>query len=173
MPADKSKMGRLSRAAGQRFESVVRKDLEEKGWIVDRWTNNVEWPESNINLPSEERIGKLVPAKPSMVFNPIIKRRVPQGLNTGFPDFIALKPTIEKRPYMDEAGNRFDVIVYLTYGIEVKMEGILSREEKEKCEWLLESNKFSKILVARKTKVKNRIVVVYEDFEEIKKRMRK
>ena len=34
--------GKKSRASGQRFELNVRKDLEEKGWIVDKWTNNVE-----------------------------------------------------------------------------------------------------------------------------------
>ena len=36
-------MGKKSKAKGMRFESKVRKDLESKGWIVDKWTNNVEF----------------------------------------------------------------------------------------------------------------------------------
>ncbi len=71
---------------------------------------------------------------------------------------------------------RFDTIKkknpYEVIGIEVKMTGELDRQEKEKCIWLLENKIFSKILVARKTKVKNKIVVEYEDFKEIEKRMR-
>ena len=37
------KKGKKSRAAGARFELRVRKDLEDKGWIVDKWSNNVEF----------------------------------------------------------------------------------------------------------------------------------
>ena len=39
---DKQKQGKKNRQAGARFELKVRSDLESKGWIVDRWTNNVE-----------------------------------------------------------------------------------------------------------------------------------
>jgi len=39
------KKGRTSRAAGARFELKVRKDLEDKGWIVDKWGNNIEFEE--------------------------------------------------------------------------------------------------------------------------------
>ncbi len=37
------KRGRKSRARGARFELIVREDLESKGWIVAKWTNNVEF----------------------------------------------------------------------------------------------------------------------------------
>ncbi|KKN19170.1 hypothetical protein LCGC14_0948560, partial [marine sediment metagenome] len=40
---DKVLMGKRSRAQGQRFEKRVREDLEKKEWIVDRWTNNIEF----------------------------------------------------------------------------------------------------------------------------------
>lgn len=40
------KRGRISKAAGVRFELKVREDLEKKGWIVDRWSNNVEFEEN-------------------------------------------------------------------------------------------------------------------------------
>lgn len=45
----KIKSGKLSRAAGARFELNVRKDLEEKGWIIDKWTNNVEFEKEENN----------------------------------------------------------------------------------------------------------------------------
>lgn len=59
--------GKRSKRLGSDFERRVRLDLEEKGWIVDRWTNNVE--------------GKLVPAKTNRF----------QMRNTGFPDFVAFQ----------------------------------------------------------------------------------
>ena len=39
------KKGRKSREVGKRFELKVREDLEKTGWIVARWTNNVEFRE--------------------------------------------------------------------------------------------------------------------------------
>ncbi|MBU2576651.1 MAG: hypothetical protein KKF50_02925 [Nanoarchaeota archaeon] len=36
------KRGGKARAAGGQFELRVRKDLEAKGWIVDKWSNNVD-----------------------------------------------------------------------------------------------------------------------------------
>ena len=39
---DKSKRGKLARASGARFELKVRSDLESQGWIMDKWTNNVD-----------------------------------------------------------------------------------------------------------------------------------
>jgi len=67
--------GKKSRAAGARFELKVRNELEGQGWIMDKWTNNVDLKES-----------KLVKAKRK--YNPY--RKV-LGIGTGFPDFIAFK----------------------------------------------------------------------------------
>ncbi len=39
------KRGSMSKSSGGAFELKVRKDLEEKGWIVDKWSNNVEFEE--------------------------------------------------------------------------------------------------------------------------------
>jgi len=41
--SEKSARGKKSRAAGQKFETKVRQDLEELGWIVSKWNNNVEF----------------------------------------------------------------------------------------------------------------------------------
>jgi hypothetical protein len=136
----KVKMGSKSRAEGGAFELKVRKDLEEKGWVVDKWSNNVDG-------------GNLIPAKRR--FNPFNKVMT---IGTGFPDFVCF----QKMKYG----------LYKVIGVEVKMNGNLSREEKGKCQWYLDNGIFSEIWVAGKVKEKNRVRVEYVDFGEIGKRMR-
>ena len=68
-------MGRKSRAAGKRFELKVRHDLQDKGWVVCKWANNVDLITN-----------KLIPAKHT--FNTFTKA---MSEGTGFPDFIAFK----------------------------------------------------------------------------------
>lgn len=70
------KRGKRSRAAGARFELKVRKYMEDGGWVLDKWTNNVDLD-----------AGLLVKAKRK--YNPFKKMLI---IGTGFPDFIALKP---------------------------------------------------------------------------------
>ena len=57
---DKKKQGKKNRAAGAAFELRVRKDLESQGWIVDKWSNNVEhvikFDKYNLNRRSDGRI---------------------------------------------------------------------------------------------------------------------
>jgi hypothetical protein len=137
----KVRMGKKSKASGGQFELRVRKDLENKGWIVDKWSNNVE-------------DGEMIPAKRK--FNPFNKVMT---IGTGFPDFVCFQ--------------RMDGKLCKVIGVEVKMNGTLSRVEKEKCAWYLERGTFSEILVASKIKEKNRVRVEYVDFWEIGKRMRK
>ena len=62
---EKVKQGKRNRRAGAMFELKVRRYLESKDWIVDKWTNQVE-------------DGKLRPAK-SNRFN---------MRTCGFPDFV-------------------------------------------------------------------------------------
>ena len=138
----KIKRGSKARATGGQFELRVRKDLEEKEWIVDKWSNNVDLEEN-----------KIIPAKRK--FNPFSKVMT---IGTGFPDFIAFQNLGERR---------FKVI-----GVEVKVNGNLSKVEKEKCKWYLEKGIFSEILVAKKIKENNRVRVEYLEVEEILKRMR-
>ncbi|MCK4552748.1 hypothetical protein KAT80_00915 [Candidatus Pacearchaeota archaeon] len=135
----KSQQGKLNRAAGARFELKVRGKLEEDGWIIDKWTKNVDLKER-----------KLIPAKPKFVFNPQLKRRIPIGMSSGFPDFIAFKK-IGKESY--------DVI-----GVEVKGDGWLDKSEKEKCAWYLQNKVFSQIWIAKKAEKRGQ--VEYIDFVE-------
>jgi len=141
----KIRQGSKSRASGGAFELRVRKDLEEKGWTVDKWSNNLDM-ENN----------KIVPCR--RVFKRFGVGKGVMTIGTGFPDFVAF----------DRRDNLFEVI-----GVEVKMNGTLSREEKEKCCWLLERGIFSQILIASKVKEKGRVRVCYLDFLEIKRKMRK
>jgi len=53
---------------------------------------------------------------------------------------------------------------YDVMGVEVKMNGILSKEEKQKAKWLLDNNIFSVILVASKGEKRGEIK--FEDFRE-------
>jgi hypothetical protein len=78
------KQGKLNRASGARFELKVRDILEKDGFIVDKWTNNIDLIER-----------KLVKAKRK--YNPFMKAL---SVGTGFPDFICFK----------RAGELFDII---------------------------------------------------------------
>ncbi|MHA1233651.1 MAG: hypothetical protein ACTSQL_01040 [Promethearchaeota archaeon] len=155
----KVKMGQRSKAQGGAFELRTRKDLEEKGWICSKWQNQVEFYKVEDGLKYCFLKAKLIPAKPKMVFNPIIKRMMPQQIHSGFPDFVCFRKI--------NVGFNYEVI-----GVESKISGELDKEEKLKCRWYLDNGIFNKILVARKTKVKNKVVVEYEDFVDIEKRMK-
>lgn len=139
----KVKQGKKSRRAGALFELKVREDLESKGLIVDRWSNQVELSEKRFTLSmGADKIlnGKLVKAKSFMG----------RSRTNGFPDFLAFK-----------TDNIYHGL-YKVCGIEVKMKGKLSKEEKEKCKWYLENNIFAKIFIASKTETGK---VKYEEFK--------
>ncbi len=125
--------GKKSRQAGANFELKVRKDLEQKGWIVSKWQNNVDL-----------ELKKVVQAKRK--FNPFSKVMT---IGTGFPDFIAFQ----------SVGNGF----YNVTGVESKLNGILSKEEKEKCAFLLNNNVFKTIWISNKNE---KGAVEYLDFRE-------
>ena len=70
-------------------------------------------------------------------------------IGTGFPDFLAFKGQ----------GKKYEII-----GVEVKMNGTLSKIEKEKCRWYLKNETFSKMLIAKKGKKRGEIE--YIDFKD-------
>ena len=97
---------------------------------------------------------KIIPAKRK--FNPFSKIMT---IGTGFPDFVAFQKMNE---------------YYNVIGVEVKVNGQLSKEEKEKCRRLLERNIFSDILIAKKKiQEKKHPVIEYTSFKEkyIKKKI--
>ena len=138
--------GSMSKSSGGAFELKVRKDLEEKGWIVDKWSNNLDTEEN-----------KIMPAK--RIFRKFNMNMGVMTIGTGFPDFVCFQ--------------KMENGLYKVIGVEVKMNGTLSKIEKEKCTWYLENGIFSEILIAGKVKEKNRVWVEYIDVKETLERMRK
>ena len=147
------KKGKLSKGRGARFELKVRKDLEEKGRVVDKWGNNVGMWDNKGNEVISKNIDKkvrylLAKTKKEIKFEDIIfdkcviaKRKYNPFrkmliVGTGFPDFISIKQIHEG--------------TYSVIGVEVKMNGILSKIEKEKCAWYLKNKIFSQIWIAKK-----------------------
>jgi hypothetical protein len=134
----KVKQGKKNRVSGADFERRVRANLEEYGWIVFKNNNNVV----DDNGDKRYKQGK---AK----YNPFNKSLMMNG--QGFPDFLCLK---------HEVGNgQFRKVM----AVECKSNGRLSKEEKEKCEWLLVNNIISRILIAKKVKEGRKIKVEYKD----------
>ena len=141
--------GKKSKTAGTAFELFVRKDLESKGWIVDKWSNNVDL-ENN----------KLIPAKHK--FRGI---GIPMALGTGLPDFLVFRKIELPCSLCNNEVRLLKDKLYEVIGVEAKTNGYLDKVEKEKCKWLLKNNIFSKILIAKKIKIKNKIHVEYKEFE--------
>jgi hypothetical protein len=139
----KKERGGLSRAQGARFELKVRKDLEDKGRIVDKWTNNVEF-KKDANEQIIPSTGKLIIARK---YNPYKRMFV---LGAGFPDFVTFQLVHDD--------------LYRVMGVEVKMNGILSKEEKEKCLWYLQNGIFPNIWIAKKGEKRGEIE--YIDFHK-------
>lgn len=171
---DYKKQGRLNRAAGATFELRTRADLNFKGWIVDKWSNNVETGNDKKGWLVKE-LWELIPAKARWA-----GPGRPMMMGAGFPDFCCRKKRTdmmfgkelskdlyflrEEKCYEDGSidGN---VFFYEVIGVECKVNGTLSREEKDKCQWLLDNHIFSKILIAYKEKEGRRIVVKYKEFK--------
>ena len=128
------KKGKSSRAKGARFELKVRADLESKGRFVDKWNNNVDLDEDKIIIAKRK-------------YNPFSKVMT---IGTGFPDFISIK--------------RIHEGAHSVIGVEVKMNGVLSKIEKEKCAWYLRKGIFSQIWIAKKGEKRGQIE--YDDFME-------
>jgi hypothetical protein len=141
IPKSKAKIkeGKKSKKSGGDFELKVRKDLEDKGWVVAKWSNNVDL-----------ELKKLISAKKGMVFNPFFKRMMPTISSTGFPDFVAFQLVGER--------------VYNVIGVESKINGTLSKEEKDKCVFLLNNKIFNEIWIAQKNEETKK--VEYINFRE-------
>jgi len=162
---DRKKMGKAGRAAGKRFEVKVRKDLEKKGWIVFRNSNDVEFFQDM--QPFDSHVspvkGKFSQAKTK--WNPFTK--MPMSLQSGFPDFVVLinlkSETTDGKAVRDTLTINGEVKEVQAYGvifIECKLERNIDKIEKEKVEWI-KSNLHIPVLLARKGE--KRGTVKYEE----------
>ena len=150
---DYSKQGKKNRASGMVFETKVRNELENMGWIVSKWMNTIDYERDN-------KIGKIVPAKRK--YNPFLKTMV---IGTGFPDFICFKKAKEKTGnFFIDASQSSTKENYEVIAVEAKKNGYLNQIEKGMCHWLLENNIFPRILIAKKGKKRGEIE--YIDFKE-------
>lgn len=155
---DYKKQGKKNRASGAAFELRVRKDLESKGWIVDKWGNNVETGDDKKGWLVKD-LWKLIPAKRK--FNAFSKV---MGIGTGFPDFMAFTYSDSNATY--PVGPPYYLSgINVVIGVECKVGKYLDKIEKEKCKWLLDNKVFGKILIASKTMEKNKIKINYEEFK--------
>ena len=110
MTEENSLRGKKARADGVKFELKVRKDLEAQGWIVDKWSNNVDLINEKGcektfvtinkscttkticvkgNLCDDCEAGKLIIAKRK--YNP---HKKVMAIGVGFPDFICFRCVI-------------------------------------------------------------------------------
>lgn len=121
--------GKKSRASGARLERRVREDLIRQGFIVDRWTQNVDLEK-----------GMVVPAKSNRF-----------GMRTaGFPDLIALrKRTLD--------GGHIHLTGYCIL-VEVKTNGYLDQTEHQKMKFLLNSKYFDAVYIAKKGKKRGELL---------------
>jgi len=148
----KVKQGKLNRAHGAEFERRTRKDLEYKGWMVTKWMNNVsfDYEADKFYKVPKGTTGICIPAKRK--YNPFKKAF---AIGVGFPDFISYK-NMEDKIYEK---------VYQIVFVECKINGKLDKIEKEKAKWYLKNEYCDRFVIASKTKVKNKIVIKYEDFK--------
>lgn len=171
--ATRKEIGKKNRAAGQRFELKVRKYLEEKGWIVDKWTNNIELELTRKEAEKMYGIGVKVPTRMHPAKHKFRGPGIPMSIGTGFPDFIAIYRTTSEivgesiADNLNRCEGRVDYrrMLYEVIGVEVKSNGYLDKKEKEKCSWLLKNHIFSRILIAKKGEKRGEII--YKEFEDV------
>lgn len=109
---DYKAQGKANRKKGAEFERQTRKALIQLGFTVDKWTNNID-------LENED----IIPAKA----NPF-NRFNRSGL--GFPDFVAFAQGSANSGHP----------TYIVRFIECKLNGILSKVEKQKMNFLMSKN---------------------------------
>ena len=142
---NKRLQGKRNKKSGGAFELKVRHELENQGWTVCKWQNNIEF---NLTGTGGLSIGKLIPAKRK--YNPFTKFC---SFGNGFPDFIAYRYRgLNPINILDE------IYSYEVIGVEAKSNGYLDKEEKEKCRWLIDNHVFSMIMILSKGKKRGEII---------------
>ena len=126
---DYKKQGKANRAAGKRFELKVRQDLESKGWIVFRNSNDV------IDEKFKQTTGHWNPFTHSIM-----------TAQSGFPDFICIKAHDLSKPE-----------TYQVKFVECKLGKYLDKKEKEKCRWIIDKL-YIKVMVAYKGDKRGEII---------------
>ena len=151
---EKVAMGKKSRRRGLKFEREVKKDLESKGWIVTKWNNNLKDNPKGCGKVldvygekdcfSELKCGSIWNTEPKKTelcpecakLKPVASKPGPfRQMQTGFPDFMAFKPS--------HLPNLYEVDF-----IECKVNGRMKKEENAKAQWYLNSNYCNEFWIA-------------------------
>ena len=110
---DWEKQNKRNRRRGGDWEREVRAELKSRGWIIDKFSSNVE-----LMVQGDEVIGgEFIPAKPHFM------GKMGMMLGAGFPDFLCFKVSPQGQPN--------EIML-----VECKLNGSLSKVEKEKMAWL-------------------------------------
>ena len=113
MPTDWKKQGKRNRRKGGDWEREVKENLENDGWIVEKFGNKVD-----LFIQGDEVSGgEFIKAKPYLI------RGMGMMLGAGFPDFLCFKPSPQGKPHKIKF-------------VECKINGSLSKLEKQKMAWL-------------------------------------
>jgi len=139
---NKVAMGKKSRRLGAAFEVKVRKDLESKGFIVDKWTNNVD-------LEYEQ----FIKAKTKFF------RGRPIGLSSGFPDFVAFMPVNYTK--------RMHCRGYKVKWFECKTNNKLDKKEKLKMNWMTKNGYECWVAYKDGKEIKYRKFVEYKERNKV------
>lgn len=144
---DRQNKGKRARRLGAAFEVKARKFFEAEGWIVDKWSNNID-------LQTDE----ICKAKARFI------NGRPLGMGSGFPDFVMFRKinvSTHKgwiRNSKGEIRNFYDLRF-----VECKTNNILSKEEKLKMNAMLDKGFDCYIAGLVGKEVKIRRFLRYED----------
>lgn len=141
---DRRKLGKKSRAAGKRFEIKVREDLEKKGWIVFRNSNDAtpQVKKKSKDGSSEEMLVPFVFKQAKSKWNPFTK--MPMTMQSGFPDFVCIRQLEYKDIAIITKLNQWDVQF-----VECKLGKYLDKIEKEKVQWIKDNLKIPVIVASK------------------------
>lgn len=141
MDIDYKKQGKKNKAIGKAFEKKVMEFYEKEGYVVMRFTKNVDL-----------KLNKLINPKPR--FNPFTKSI--QYSKSGFPDLIIFKQSIEITNALGKIIRNYEI-----KGIECKggnkTHKYLSKEEKLKALWYVKKKIFTEFLLAEKGEKRGQI----------------
>ena len=166
---NKRKQGKVNRARGKAFELKVRKDLEEKGWIVFRNSNDVKFPKriegkytseeicNGIDYPEGTIRDKYGTPQPQFKqttghWNPFTKSI--NMTQSGFPDFVCISEI------HGDGNHRLAIFVECKGGD--KAHNKLDAIERNKADWIINNLKIPVIIA---TKGDKRGEIVYKGWK--------
>ena len=139
---DFKKQGKTNRRKGKDFEAKARNHFIEKGWIVDKFSNNIDL-DNNCFKPAGI---KYIPTRGMM-----------PGL--GFPDFVMFK---QRGEGMFSTGRDYQLLF-----VECKINNTLSKLEKQKMQWLVDQGHRCFVAFNNEGKIGTREFLEYKERKKV------